>query len=149
MSRESLTFRVIGRPAPQGSKKSVGNNRFVEASKYLPAWRAAIIAAVKKEFEASGDSTPFTRAVHVDATFFIEKPAKPKDPDYPITPPDIDKYLRGLFDAITHAGGWDDDALVVSCKPAKVWTGDTPDTYPEAGALVRIRLLPSKTGLFS
>ena len=40
-------FFVPGRVAPQGSKRYVGGNkasggRFIEASKYLPAWRKAV-----------------------------------------------------------------------------------------------------------
>ncbi len=97
---------VVGIPAPQGSKKSIGNNRFVETSKKLPAWRKAVKEAAEKVVE-----TPFTDAVRVDVVFYMPRP-KTVTRLRPTVPPDVDKLLRSTFDALTQAGVWSDDALV-------------------------------------
>lgn len=103
-----MFINVFGIPAPQGSKKSIGNNRFVETSKKLPAWRKAVMEAAKQVVDE-----PFTDAVRVDVVFYMPRPKTVTRP-YPIVPPDVDKLLRSTFDALTQAGVWTDDALV--CK---------------------------------
>lgn len=103
-----MFINVVGIPAPQGSKKSIGNNRFVETSKKLPAWRKAVKEAAEKVVDK-----PFTDAVKVDVVFYMPRP-KTVTRLYPTVPPDCDKLLRSTFDALTHAGVWTDDALV--CK---------------------------------
>ena len=108
---------VAGRPAPQGSKSYKGNQRFVEASKYLPAWRKAIKDAV---VAARGDDALFTTPVRVKITFLIERPKNPKF-DRPGTPPDLDKLCRGVFDALTGTILLD-DALVVELEASAHYT---------------------------
>lgn len=139
MSLTELQFIVEGRPAPQGSKSYKGNNRFVEASKYLPAWRSAIVLAAKQAMVESNHFGRFETPVEVFVTFFIERPKNPKF-EYPATPPDLDKLVRGLFDSLTQAQVWADDALCVRMTAEEVWTGTTADTYPVSGARVLIRL---------
>lgn len=138
MSLMELQFIVEGRPAPQGSKSYKGNNRFVEASKYLPAWRSAIVLAAKQAMTETNRFGKFDVPVEVFVTFFIERPKNPKF-EYPATPPDLDKLVRGLFDSLTQAGVWVDDALCVRMTAEEVWTGVTADTYPVSGARVLIR----------
>ena len=66
MTRQSAYFEVIGtEPAPQGSKRYLGNGRFVEASKKLEPWRRAVAEAVEAMFEATGDRTAFSEACQV------------------------------------------------------------------------------------
>ena len=86
--RDRLLVFVEGRPAPQGSKSYRGNNRFSEASKYLPAWRKAIVQAIKFEIEESQTLSKFDTPVKVNVDFFIERPKNPKW-SYPATPPDL------------------------------------------------------------
>lgn len=140
MNASELQFIVEGRPAPQGSKSYKGNNRFVEASKYLPAWRSAIVLAAKQAIMESNHFGKFATPVEARVTFFIERPKNPKF-DYPGTPPDLDKLVRGLFDSLTQAGVWEDDALCVKLFAEEVWTGTSADTYPVSGARVFIRSL--------
>lgn len=139
-TRNELIVLVEGRPAPQGSKSYRGNQRFVEASKYLPAWRKAIIVAIKQKMESQQNICKFETPVSVDITFFIEKPKKPKW-DFPATTPDLDKLVRGAFDAVTQSGAWTDDCLVVDLHAREVWTGSTTDTFPVPGARIHIRAL--------
>ena len=129
MAKSEVSFFVAGRPAPQGSKKSVGNGRFVEASKYLPAWRAAVVSAARSVYTGEPISGPCRLRVVV----FMDKPAKPKFAIAPAVMPDIDKLARGIADALKIGGVIVDDQLIVSLEIDKVWAGD----YPQ-GALITI-----------
>ena len=113
----ALSFFVSGVPAPQGSKRHVGNGRMIEASKKVAPWRAAV-------FDQTRDLVfeKFTIPVSVEVTFFLTKPSSVKRL-LPSVPPDLDKLERGLFDALTIAGIWQDDALVVECHSAKRYAG--------------------------
>lgn len=138
--RERLLVIVEGRPAPQGSKSYRGNQRFTEASKYLPAWRKAIVQAIKVEIEESQTISKFDTPVKVNLDFFIERPKNPKFA-YPGTTPDLDKLVRGVFDAVTQSGVWTDDALVVQLQAREVWTGTNTDSYPVSGCRLYIERL--------
>lgn len=122
-----LELFIPGDPAPQGSKRHVGNGRFIEASKKVGPWRAAVKAAV-----AELDFVPFDEPVEVFATYLLPRP-KTVTRDLPSVPPDLDKLERGLFDALTQAGVWSDDSLVVDSHPSKRYADGNP-----TGALVRI-----------
>jgi len=134
----SITLEVFGRPAPQGSKRYVGGNRaqggrFIEASKYLPAWRKAMTEAAVLAIEKQGWEK-VSGPVEVDVTFYLERPstvtvtARP----WPIKPPDLDKLVRSL-DGLTDAGIWDDDGQMVVLRASKVYA----DTR-EPGATITI-----------
>lgn len=132
--RKEITFTVVGIPAPQGSKRHVGNGRMVESSKKIGPWREAVANAVALAVEASGDGSQFTEAVEVWATYYVPRPPTVKR-IWPITPPDLDKYERGLWDAITKTGLWKDDSIVVRSHPEKVYA----DTHaPGADVVIRV-----------
>jgi crossover junction endodeoxyribonuclease RusA len=124
LSREFAAFEVVGvEPAPQGSKRYVGNGRFVESSKKLEPWRKAIAHAVEQMFEATQDSTPFTQACQVEVTFTLPKPKTVKR-DLPTVPPDADKLARSLGDAISlpkYAQLLEDDSLICRWEIRKVY----------------------------
>jgi crossover junction endodeoxyribonuclease RusA len=128
-----LTFDVVGRPAPQGSKKSIGNNRFVETSKFLPAWRSAVTGAAEQAVTIAG----WARAagpVELEVMFYLDRPSsvsKGKRP-YPIVPPDLDKLIRGVQDSLTGVV-FDDDSQVIRVLAWKVYA----DTRMP-GAFVRV-----------
>jgi hypothetical protein len=69
-----ISFDVLGRPAPQGSKKSIGNNRFIETSKFLPAWRAEVKRAAQHAVEVNGWE-PVSGPVELEVMFYLERPA--------------------------------------------------------------------------
>ena len=125
----AVSFDVVGRPAPQGSKKSVGNGRFVEASKYLPAWRAAVVSAARLAYSGEPITTPCRMRVVV----FLDKPKKPKFESAPGVMPDVDKLARGIADAVKIGGVIEDDALIVSLEIDKMWAVDR-----SAGAWIHI-----------
>lgn len=113
-----LSIRVYGEPAPQGSKKSIGNNRFVEASKKLAPWRKAV-----KEAAEGYMVNDFDAPVIVDISFYLPKPKTVKR-DYPTVKPDGDKLLRSTFDGLTSAGVWRDDAMVIGGSFRKLYAHD-------------------------
>ena len=144
----SLTITVFGRPAPQGSKRYIGGSakqggRFIEASKYLPAWRKAITTAAIAEIENRSWAKSI-EPVEIEVIFYLERPATvsvAKRP-WPIKPPDLDKLLRGVLDGMTDAGVWDDDGQVVKITAWKVYA----DTR-EPGAFIKISPLYDTLGL--
>ncbi len=124
---KELSFDVYGLPAPQGSKRHVGGGRMIEASKKVGPWRAAVVEAVAPlSFE------PFSGSVGIEIVFWLEKPKTVKR-DLPTVPPDLDKLVRGLFDALTIASVWTDDSIVIEVKSWKFYAD-----HGEPGASVRI-----------
>lgn len=114
---DQLTVWVPGRPAPQGSKRYVGNGISIESSKHVKPWRADIRAAMLDAH--IGD--PITGAVTVLIEFVMPRPASaPKRSTPPATKrPDIDKLTRAVLDAIGSAGVWRDDSQVTHLVASK------------------------------
>jgi len=112
----TLTFTVIGTPAPQGSKRHVGNGVMIESSKLVKPWRqdvatAARIAAMRDDFRVLDG--PLRLAV----VFRLPKPAslsKAKTALGPCRKPDLSKLIRATEDALVTAGVIADDARIVS-----------------------------------
>jgi crossover junction endodeoxyribonuclease RusA len=130
-----LSIAIYGRPAPQGSKKSVGNNRFIEASKYLPAWRKAVTLAAVEAINNQGWSA-LESAVELECVFYLERPGSvpPKKRPHPIKPPDVDKLARAVSDALTDAGAYLDDSQVIKLTAFKFYADNR-----EPGAFVTLR----------
>ena len=131
-----MFFTVQGHPRPQGSKRYLGNGRFIEASDVHP-WRKAIASKVFETFALTGDDRSFTEPVIVWATFRLPRPKTVKRL-YPSVAPDLDKLQRALGDALSvdsHALA--DDSLIVQWHSKKRYSH--PD---DAGVSVTIRLAP-------
>lgn len=131
-----ITFDVLGRPAPQGSKKSIGNNRFIESSKYLPAWRKAVKDAAEHAVISEGWQR-VSGAVELEVMFYLERPAsvsRTKRPQ-PTVPPDVDKLIRAVGDALTNVV-YDDDSQIIRVLAWKVYA----DTR-EPGCFIRVNEL--------
>lgn len=132
-SRQELYFTAFGTPRPQGSKRYVGNGRFIEASNVKP-WRKAIAEAVSRAWVASGDSSSFTEPVIVWATFYMPRPKSVKRL-LPAVAPDLDKMCRGLGDAISvDIPALADDSLIVKWVATKLYADEH-----EAGVRVAIK----------
>jgi len=128
-----LGIVVAGRPAPQGSKRQGAHGQMREASVYLPAWRAAVKRAAYEEMKRRGvrpgDRPVFRGAVAFSVTFWM--PA-----DHRVDgPPDLDKLVRGVWDALTQARVWEDDSRVTEV----LWLskGIAADGWTGANILVR------------
>ena len=131
-----IAFDVLGRPAPQGSKKSIGNNRFIESSKFLPAWRSAVREAAEHAVTIAGWAQ-VSGPVELEVMFYLERPASisaTKRP-YPTVPPDLDKLIRAVGDALTGVV-YDDDSQVIRTLAWKVYA----DTRVP-GAFIRVNEL--------
>jgi len=115
-----VTISVHGTPAPQGSKRHVGNGVMVESSKKVKPWRSAVRDAAEKT------GTPMMLGpVAIDVTFLLSRPKghygtgrnsvniRDSAPAHPAVKPDIDKLLRSTLDALTEAGIYRDDAQIV------------------------------------
>lgn len=121
-----LHIEIVGRPAPQGSKKTGGAGQLLESSAYLPAWRAAIRIGAFKAYAAAGISPAALPVFPVDMPVMIERcmfwvtsqQCRADGISLPIGKPDIDKLLRSTLDAL--GGGryktarlYDDDSQIV------------------------------------
>jgi Holliday junction resolvase RusA-like endonuclease len=144
-----ITFFVPGRNVPQGSKKvwvdKAGNPRMREsagqqhATRRHEVWMAALEAAreagrwsEENRLTPDGGPLPFTGPVAVRLVFHRLRGTshygsgrnaqllKPSAPDYPTTPPDVDKLVRLVLDSLTSVL-FVDDAQVVDLGARKVW----------------------------
>lgn len=137
-----LTFNVFvpGDPAPKGSMtpmRSGGKCQCVEGRDAaqrarLAAWEGAIRLAVREWFEHNNlDEHPWSRYVPLAAevTFYRPPVNAPKDPDFPVVPPDLDKLTRSVGDslqrsakkALADSGLIVDDAQIVHWNCTKVY----------------------------
>lgn len=147
-SPADLTVVIRGhRPAPQGSKRHVGNGRIVEQSKRVKPWRALVDAAVRA---AVTGAAPLDGPLSVEIAFTVRKPASA--PKHRLTWPttrdsgDLDKLLRSTFDALTTGGAIADDSRIVEVTARKMHPGEGLDALEEPGAVIRVwRLTPAVT----
>lgn len=153
--RPPVTITVHGTPAPQGSKtarayipKGGGKARvsMAESAKAgVTNWRQDVRNAAG-EAMGWGEHPPYDGPLDVVIHFTVRRPASaPKTRrTWPDKRPDIDKYVRSTFDALTAAGVWHDDAqavrvLAVKDYPCCTTGGLTSLGLP--GAVITIRQL--------
>ena len=113
-----VRWMTVGIPAPQGSKRHVGNGIMIEQSESLPAWRNQLIYDIKK----AADGVKFDGGINVTLDFRFPRLKshyrtgkyshilRDDAPLYKITKPDIDKIIRAVMDAMTYSGVIKDDA---------------------------------------
>ncbi|QKW07005.1 RusA family crossover junction endodeoxyribonuclease [Streptomyces sp. NA04227] len=123
-----LSVKVYGLPAPQGSKKHIGKGRMLESSKHVKPWREAVVWAMRQEIARHRDWRPLTGPLEAAMVFSFTRPKnhygtgrnagvlKPSAPARPAVMPDLSKLARSTEDAITTAGGYQDDALLVGYR---------------------------------
>jgi len=128
---ETLEFTVDGIPVPQGSK-SLFRGRMVDANRNLKPWRATVTRAAK---DAIAERPGFDDAVYVLLDFYMPR-GKTVRRSRPSVKPDLDKLIRSIFDALTDAGAWTDDGLVVSVHAQQWYAGDKPHVRIKIGTLV-------------
>jgi len=132
-----MVIRVSGRPAPQGSKRHVGNGRMVEMSKAVGPWREAVRAETQLEMWTQGrGGSPLEGPVAVRLRFWLTRPAshygtgrnkavvKPSAPRRPAGRPDVDKLARAVLDGLTMGGAFADDSQVVDLQASKWYVTD-------------------------
>jgi crossover junction endodeoxyribonuclease RusA len=131
---EYLLTVVGADPAPQGSKRHVGNGVMIEASKKVGPWRAAVAEAIRE----SGMPT-IDVPVEVEVLFFLRR-GRTVTRSLPSTPPDIDKLCRSTLDGLVQGGALADDSLVVNLDAAKRYADGV-----RVGAEVKIRVMEKLT----
>lgn len=136
-SQPRLAFTVYGVPAPQGSKRHVGNGVMVESSAKVKPWRADVREAARQALEAtpSWDAAQLERLL-LQVTFTLPRPLDHYRtvggkrshllhtwaPSYVAKKPDLDKLVRSTCDALTSAGAYTDDSRVTQIVATKVYT---------------------------
>jgi crossover junction endodeoxyribonuclease RusA len=119
-----LVIQVNGLPAPQGSKRHVGNGVMVESSKAVKPWREAVRSETQRIMDtgaAFGPQVP----VCIDLTFWLPRPRSlPKRIEYPVKRPDLDKLTRAVLDGIVSGGAVADDSQVICLVISKHFAGD-------------------------
>ena len=124
----TLSLRIYGIPAPQGSKSAyVRNGRAVivegssakgrEAHK---AWRKAVTECATKAIEELNEWPPLQSAA-VSIVFFMPRPKSAAERIHHTTKPDLDKLVRAVLDALTDAQVFVDDARVHTLAARKVY----------------------------
>jgi crossover junction endodeoxyribonuclease RusA len=135
----TITIRVDGNPAPQGSKSFKGhasNGRaiLVESSSRLKPWRAHVGAAARN---AMRGQQPFDGPIHIDLEFVMPRPKNtPKTRSTPPATkrPDIDKLARAVLDAITAICYHDDSQVTHLNNTKRIAEPDEP-----AGVTITIK----------
>lgn len=112
-----ITIEVAGLPAPQGSKRHVGNGRMIEMSKAVAPWREAVRAETQRAMDGT---MPLEGALEVRINFWLPRPASaPRRVTHPAKRPDLDKLIRAVLDGLTAGGAWKDDGQVVTLLATK------------------------------
>ncbi len=136
----SIQFRVIGDPAPQGSKRLVRGNRMIEVSKKVGPWREAVQRAARAVFkDALGRSIePQECPIALDVLFLFPRPrsVSVKRRPHHIVRPDLSKLLRSTEDAMTGVI-YNDDAQIVQAMINKEYSDDG-----KSGAIITVLFFP-------
>ena len=117
-----LDFFVPGDPAPQGSKRYLGDGRMVESSKRVAPWRADIRSVAEAVMKPRHEAL-WAAPVYVQLDFYLSRPKshygtgrnaqkiKESAPKWPGRP-DVDKLARAVLDALTGLVIADDSTVV-------------------------------------
>jgi crossover junction endodeoxyribonuclease RusA len=146
-----LVITVMGKPAPQGSKRHVGGGRMIEQSQRTAPWREAVrntaawVLEVDADWRTRHGHPPRQRPegpvkVEVDFCFDPPKSAPKRRRSWPITRSsgDVDKLLRACLDALTEAGVLRDDSQVTEVTGRKIHTDDPRAPVTAPGAVIRV-----------
>lgn len=128
---------VRGDPVQQGSLtgRPVGGHVkiYADNEKKLRPWReqiAGVGAQAMRSDDGWGFKPPLDGALRVRITFTIARP-KTVTRRWPSVPPDLDKLLRAVFDALKTGEKrkqdgpvWADDARVVRVEATKLYVGE-------------------------
>lgn len=114
-------------PAPQGSKRHVGNGVMIESSKNVKPWRFLVQQA------AVATGHPIIQGpISLSCTFLFPRPKshftakgtlKDSAPIFHTVKPDGSKCLRSTEDALVDAGLIQDDALIAISSHTKRYAG--------------------------
>lgn len=171
----TITLRVLGKPAPQGSKRFMGltpngKPKMIESSKQgVDAWRRDVVEAAVRVLENASlarfgapagywpQEYPLNEPLAVSMVFTTVRPKNhyrtgrnahllhERAPARPSGKPDLSKLLRSTEDALTTAGLIKDDALIVEYDRAAKVYVGEDPDALEVPGVV-IRLRPAQSG---
>jgi Holliday junction resolvase RusA-like endonuclease len=101
-----ITGLPIAQPRPKVSTRGGFARAYIDAKHPIHAYRDAIALTWR-----SAIGKPFEGPLKVEITFRLAKPKACKRV-YPTVRPDIDNYIKGVFDAL-NGKAWSDDGQVV------------------------------------
>lgn len=123
----SFTFTVLGKPAPQGSKRHVGRGILLESSKRCKPWRQDVKYAALEALP-DGWHAMMDKPILVSVTFIFARPKghfrtngelKPKAPSHcTARVGDTDKLCRSILDALSNSV-FSDDSQVIALNAQK------------------------------
>ena len=122
----TVTFFVEGVSRPQGSKRSLGNGRMIEASPHIKTWRHDVRYGAQQH---RPEPWEVTAPMSVSIAFCFLRPKSHYNSKGQLTGKaparatsksigDIDKLVRGILDALTTVL-FDDDSQVVEVNAYK------------------------------
>ena len=101
----TIAFQVEGKPIQQGSMRAFNNRVVHNKTKELMAWRAEVAKAAHR-----AGCTPIDGPIAIAMRFTYEKPKSVKR-EFPTVPPDLDKQIRSILDALTGVAYGDDSQV--------------------------------------
>jgi len=108
----TIAFRVEGKPIQQGSMRAFNNRVVHNKTKELMAWRGEVAKAAHR-----AGCTPIQGPIAIAMRFTYEKPKSVKR-EFPTVPPDLDKQIRSILDALTGVA-YGDDSQVTQIRASK------------------------------
>ncbi len=155
-SSKEIKLRVYGRPAPQGSKRSLGNGVMIESSKHVKPWRTDVKEAAREQIKCHTLDVP----VMLNITFLFDRPKshyrtgknahllRDGASDWVVAKNrgDLSKLVRSTEDALSVSSGGSvitDDSLIAKTLAMKVYCMEGE----EPGAIIRIKVLPNLRAL--
>ncbi|MDX2966623.1 RusA family crossover junction endodeoxyribonuclease [Streptomyces acidiscabies] len=146
-----LSITVYGLPAPQGSKRHVGNGVMIESSKKVKPWRQDVKQAALDAIAGLDGWTPLDGPLVASMVFTFARPKghyrtgrnahllRDSAPARPSVTPDLSKILRSTEDALTGVV-WADDARVVGYSQLGKWYAgtDAVDVLTMPGCVIRV-----------
>lgn len=117
-----LEFPVLA--VAQGRPRATSRGGFV--SMYTPAKTVNFKRELIRIAERAYRLDPMTGPLRVDLNFYLPRPkSAKKDVFVPITRPDIDNYVKAVFDAMNEIL-WKDDSQVVDLRCKKLFAAGDP-----------------------
>lgn len=123
-----IDLDIVGDPASQGSH-AIMNGRIVQVnSAKHKAWRKAIV----EQTILPDDWQPIDEPCELIVNFYLPRPKTVKR-GLPSVPPDLDKLIRSVGDALVVAGVLADDSRIVRISARKAYANGI-----EPGATIRV-----------
>lgn len=107
-------FFVAGKPVGQGALTTINRRTFHSNDKDLIPWRRLVAITAR-----NAGIKPMDGPVGMRLRFTLPRPKSVKR-DYPTVAPDLDHYIRAIFDALSGVA-YKDDSAVVSVSAHKVY----------------------------